>query len=204
MMELMERRRALMVAKKGDRLPAEYQEVTYIRFLNGTRLDLGTVTISDNPTMEIEFLINHRNSYYGPHLIGGDPNALVFIPRTYNNSGVIVINRTTNNIIKFNDAQQYKVSLNGSTLTINNTPYTVAGGASSACHMYIGCYAADPQANNFWFDGYIYGSILIDNKFELVPCYRKSDTVIGMYDLKTKQFFTNAGSSHFEKGPDVQ
>lgn len=203
-MTLMERRRALMASKKGGRLPDEYQETTYIRFLNGTRLDLGTVTISDNPTMEIDFLIDHRNTDYAPHLIASNPNALTFVPRAVN-PGLIVINKYTNNIIPtFRVEQQYKVVLDGTAMTINNTPYTVESGASSSCHMYIGCYAANPGSADFWFEGYIYGSLLIDNKFELVPCYRKSDTVIGMYDLKTKQFFTNAGTSNFEKGPDVQ
>ena len=37
----------------------------------------------------------------------------------------------------------------------------------------------------------------------LVPCYRKSDNVIGMYDLVTNTFFTNAGTGTFEKGNNV-
>ena len=36
-----------------------------------------------------------------------------------------------------------------------------------------------------------------------VPCYRKSDNVIGLYDLVNKQFYTNAGSWTFTKWPDV-
>lgn len=37
----------------------------------------------------------------------------------------------------------------------------------------------------------------------LIPCYRKSDNVAGMYDLVSKQFFTNAGSGSFVVGPNV-
>ena len=33
-----------------------------------------------------------------------------------------------------------------------------------------------------------------------VPCYRKSDNVIGMYDIINKTFYTNAGSGTFTKG----
>ena len=40
-------------------------------------------------------------------------------------------------------------------------------------------------------------------KCDLVPCYRKSDGVIGMYDLITEAFFTNAGSGSFTKGANV-
>jgi hypothetical protein len=38
---------------------------------------------------------------------------------------------------------------------------------------------------------------------DLVPCYRKSDGVIGMYDLVRKIFLTNVGTGSFTKGADV-
>ena len=38
---------------------------------------------------------------------------------------------------------------------------------------------------------------------ELIPCYRKSDNVIGMYDLVSGTFFTNAGTGTFTKGGNV-
>lgn len=41
---------------------------------------------------------------------------------------------------------------------------------------------------------------------DLVPCYRKSDSVIGMYDLVRKTFLTNVSGDDtkvFEKGADV-
>ena len=36
-----------------------------------------------------------------------------------------------------------------------------------------------------------------------VPCYRKNDDVIGLYDTVTSQFFTNEGTGSFEKGSDI-
>lgn len=38
---------------------------------------------------------------------------------------------------------------------------------------------------------------------DYVPCYRKSDSVIGLYDLVNNQFYTNAGTGTFTKGNDV-
>ena len=38
---------------------------------------------------------------------------------------------------------------------------------------------------------------------EFVPCYRKSDSVIWMYDLVNNQFYTNSWSGTFAKWPDV-
>lgn len=39
--------------------------------------------------------------------------------------------------------------------------------------------------------------------FNPVPCYRKSDGVIGMYDTVSKTFYTNEGTGAFTKGADV-
>ena len=38
---------------------------------------------------------------------------------------------------------------------------------------------------------------------ELVPCYRKADNVVGVYDIENGSFITNAGGGSFSKGPDV-
>lgn len=38
---------------------------------------------------------------------------------------------------------------------------------------------------------------------DFIPCYRKSDNVIGMYDLVYKEFYTNQGTGVFTKGNDV-
>lgn len=38
---------------------------------------------------------------------------------------------------------------------------------------------------------------------DFVPCYRKSDEAIGMYDVVTGTFFTNGGTGTFTKGPNV-
>ena len=36
---------------------------------------------------------------------------------------------------------------------------------------------------------------------DLIPCYRKSDNIIGMYDIVNNQFYTNAWSGTFIKWP---
>lgn len=37
----------------------------------------------------------------------------------------------------------------------------------------------------------------------LIPCYRKSDNVVGVYDVISETFLTNAGTGDFVKGDDV-
>ena len=36
-----------------------------------------------------------------------------------------------------------------------------------------------------------------------VPCYRKADTEIGLYDVVNDKFYANSGSDTFSKGADV-
>lgn len=38
---------------------------------------------------------------------------------------------------------------------------------------------------------------------DMIPCYRKSDNAIGMFDLVSQTFFTNAGTGVFTVGEDV-
>ena len=37
----------------------------------------------------------------------------------------------------------------------------------------------------------------------LVPCYRKSDNKLGLYDIVNGKFYTNQGTGEFTAGPDV-
>jgi hypothetical protein len=62
-------------------------------------------------------------------------------------------------------------------------------------------YADSANSCNRWYYVKIYeGNTQIR---DLVPCYRKADTVIWMYDLINGVFYTNAGSGAFTKGSDV-
>lgn len=48
----------------------------------------------------------------------------------------------------------------------------------------------------------LYKSNILVSSF--IPCYRKTDNAIGMYDLIGNKFYTNAGTGTFLKGPDVK
>lgn len=44
---------------------------------------------------------------------------------------------------------------------------------------------------------------LNESDLKLIPCYRKSDNVIGMYDIVTGRFFTDLGEGTLSKGADL-
>lgn len=68
-------------------------------------------------------------------------------------------------------------------------------------------YGGDSDASVNQFVGKIYYVEIYDSNDELIanyiPCYRKSDGEIGMYDLVSNGFYSNAGTGTFTKGPDV-
>lgn len=74
-----------------------------------------------------------------------------------------------------------------------NTPYTIALFATNRGGMLIG--------NQKIYNCKIYSNDVLVR--DLMPCYRKSDNVIGMYDKINKVFYTNKGTGTFVKGTEV-
>lgn len=62
---------------------------------------------------------------------------------------------------------------------------------SSTNNVFVKLYCASAISDT---DEYLYN---------LIPCYRKSDSKPGMYDLVTDTFFTNQGTGEFIVGSDV-
>lgn len=58
----------------------------------------------------------------------------------------------------------------------------------------------NPSNNSFTLDCEL-SFAQLDGKFSAYPCYRKSDSVIGVYDLLSNTFFPATGT--FSKGADV-
>ena len=60
--------------------------------------------------------------------------------------------------------------------------------------------------DEFKFIGKLYGMTMTyegEPLLELIPCYRKSDNVIGLYDMVGGTFYVNNGTGTFTKGDDV-
>lgn len=93
-------------------------------------------------------------------------------------------------------------AVNTNQLTEKNYTYSV----SSNTYVYFGNWV---DSSNFWTaqNLYVYG-IKAYRDFDLlldaVPCYRKSDGAIGMYDTVSGKFYTNIGGGSFAKGNNVQ
>lgn len=98
---------------------------------------------------------------------------------------------------------EYNVSLNAAKIdgitvgTVGNI-----GATNNTIHIFQRNYQASPLTAS----AKLYSMKLYENAVKVrdfIPCYRKSDNEIGLYDLVNGVFYTNAGSGTFAKGADV-
>ena len=98
---------------------------------------------------------------------------------------------------------KHRVELSKNGLYLDGTKLNFTAGTSMANANLILFRVLN---DNRVFFGKIYSTKVYDDNIlirDLVPCYRKSDNVIGMLDLVNNVFYTNAGSGKFLKGNSV-
>jgi hypothetical protein len=98
------------------------------------------------------------------------------------------------------DMASMSIRPNDNTSTKTATHYTMSNNLYLLGQNYNGTARASGERQVHYFKYYDKTNTLI---CDLVPCYRKSDSVTGMYDIIRKRFLTNAGSGGFSKGLDV-
>lgn len=211
----MTRRRALMarVESGGGGLPAEYQEVEYIKGINNkTYINTGVKPASD---ISIFGVFSFPNNIYC-NLFGARSSAGWFVsmsdataPATpafwYNSTliraklpynddgdwfrftmsntngsifdadGVLLLSKNFN-AVNFPDLDMY--------LFVRNQDDVPTGNGTVGSKRFV-IYKSNAKVRDF------------------IPCYRKSDSEPGMYDLVTKQLFINQGTGKFIVGPDI-
>lgn len=194
----------------GAVLPPEYQQVEWIAKTNGNPyINTGIL-----PTKTQKYLIGIKDADGNTIYSSGNSNSLRvqlwvfnqnFFFRYFGENGnavsapVMYVSNELNELAI--DYNNHEVVKDGITYRLTGTyaeeeiiyPMTlfaqnIAGTITSFSSTKIYYFAIHENANPI---------------LNLVPCYRKSDGVIGMYDTVTETFFTNAGTGAFTKGADV-
>ena len=204
----------------ASRLPSAYQEVEYIKRNWNNYIDTWWVP---NQTVWFEVdmwykittsyaryacLSNFVTSQWNSRSISleiSDGNKA----RIYSNYDYGGNEFTSSNNINTSNFNDIKFIANGSSWSINLN-WTVTNWTIRADTYYnYSAYLFIDRAlrrSTFSSDCYI-SYCTIYNAWTLVrdfvPCYRKSDSVIWMYDLVNNQFYTNSWSWTFAKWPDV-
>lgn len=188
------------------RLPAEYQEVEWIGS-SGTQLLLVGLSLSGSTPeafeMEAEIAVPELNASTAI-LMGMNSEGGFYISNVQNGSAVglgpsivfsnLDVTQKHKYVLTW-DAIYGIATCEGQTIqrsrsTLQTTNFSFFGDYEklykSKCRIYS---AKVKQAGSY-----------VRN---LIPCYRKSDNVIGMYDIVGNAFYTNSGTGTFTKGANV-
>lgn len=188
-------------------IPDEYQAVEYIAsngngHNTGQHIDTGyipsdgdvfranlTVMPLSTPNAEREYLAK-----YG----GGGTNIQIgqLSSSTWNQK---------NDDTQFRYTQSKPSSANGKKMYVDGQ-ITISGTSSLSVYLFAQ-NESQGNTNSVWDSSIrLYACTLSVNELPIrnyVPCYRKSDGVIGLYDTINKEFKINEGTGSFTKGPDI-
>lgn len=192
-------------------LPVGYQQVEYIESTGTQYIDTGINT--NTTTSRYETKIN-------PSLVSGTIG--IFGTRDYSSAtpssmnvfiidGIFRLDWLSGKVttgVRISSNTEYAISITRGLATINNVNYTSGDTTSKdgSYTFYVGSFNNAGSVYSKGFSGKIYYSKLYNNNilvFDGVPCYRKSDNEIGMYDLVSNTFFTNAGTGTFTAGTEI-
>ena len=204
------------------RLPSEYQEVEWIG-TDGNSWFISDFTINelDDFTLHYRYCVPKATNTY---MFGANEktSSNVSQPRFLHRYLALVINtsKTSGAIQQFHFAQDnafytYRiVCKHEGNITVykdgtqisQNTYYNAK--VFNNFGVFCNNYNSTPTSYKAIKDSKISELRFVDNAtgqdvFNPVPCYRKSDGVIGMYDTVKGKFYTNQGTGAFTKGADV-
>ena len=208
-MSLLRRRGILKISSGGGGLPSEYQQVEYIGIsANGPYLATNYTPIQGD---EIECAFELNGTALATLFSAGTGTyQTIFSPEGGRNCCYIKAFQTG----KASVASKWNT--NRMTLLLKNPTsiLSTTSGDVSVSTPFQG--ELDGDQTTLWLfrrrnggDGVasiIYSFLIVNSgvtKLNLIPCYRKSDGVIGMYDMVSQTFYTNVGTGTFTKGADV-
>ena len=215
-----------VVALTYGRLPVGYQEVEYLQSSGTQYIDTGlTATFGSDYEYDLDFMLLDSSSHYAGGIMytsgsflynwlnftSGGGSASQEFRFYYGNAQVPTSYGLTTQTTSANERYNVRFLGKNKPAYINNSVITSSIGAG---------YGSDTNKNPYLFG--INGSSGVTNRgsvriYEyvrknsstneeyqhLVPCYRTSDDVAGMYDLVSGNFLTNAGTGTFVVGADV-
>ena len=194
-------------------LPTGYQEVEYIATSGTQYIDTGYILKSNKFKADLIAQFTGSDASTFASYLGFMKSSSATAPRfgIHNyNSGVFTygadatINTTstvTNNktfLVFSGNGSAQSLSVDGET-TSNATSYNMS---SNTLSLYLGARNVAGAVNNAISAKFYRFKLIVDGRkvLDLIPCYRLSDNVIGMYDIINNQFYTNSGTGSFTKG----
>ena len=193
-------------------LPSEYQKVEYIE---STGTQWIKTDIKSRPTIEYESIVEFTNGsdQYTVGFKDGNFRASgngLYSGRTqivYNTAYKLGVRLSLNKKYKYKTClkpNEQNVFLDDEMVASYDLPQTET--VLSDKHVGIFCQLTNDITPQFFSKIKLTSLVIKENGLLLgnfIPCYRKSDGEIGMYDTVSKTFYTNAGTGTFLKGDNV-
>lgn len=209
---------ATATGEEDSRLPAEFQKVEYIDSTAGSGISSGQyidtgITLTSTARVVIDTAITPVNStHWAMHGVGS--GSACFSIGTYNSTIYYGFNSSDINTgVSHVSGRRYVYDLDANNRTykvhdtvtdtdivnISISAYT----GNSPYKFYIGRYSGGRAQ---YVPSKVYSCKIYDGGLlvaDYVPCYRKADNEIGLYDLVSHTFKTNSGTGTFAKGADI-
>ena len=216
-MDMMAIRRRVLMASKKKRLPSAYQEVEWIGGNGFQYLATNyTPTITENMKIEIDYMFTFKQRgdcfLFGSKL-DANTDTVTFQCENYDNinwycaSGIWQF-RSFLGMVGNKLNTRYSLVMDGNVITVDNLTSTTSEARRNRTAVPIYVFAGNWQGRMQFINlgARIYRLTFTADgvkEADFIPCYRKSDGEIGMYDMVSKTFYTNAGTGTFLKGADV-
>lgn len=179
-------------------LPKEYQEVEYIESTATQYIDTGYVP-NQNTSVDIKF-VKHSNTFvFGSRTsLSLNSFGIALLQdgfRSDYGSSNIICQRSFSEPIILNVDKNKVYVYNSLEITHEQQVFTSPG------NLYL--FGINNNNNILYGSHSIYYCKIYDNGTlvrDMIPCYRKNDNVVGMYDTVNNVFYTNAGTGTFEVG----
>ena len=187
-------------------LPSEYQQVEYIESTGTQYINTGYIP-QINTKVEARFYETSKYENY-PKLFGSEVlNQNQSFKVDLRNPFVIGYSNkeyTTN--IGCSIETMYDISFQLNELKVNTDTYSFSNTAFTGTYP-IFIFASNRAGSVLEYSAVRIYSFKIYTgttlAMDFIPCYRKSDNVIGMYDTINNVFYINAGTGTFNKGDNI-
>jgi len=205
------RRRIILGENNSGKIPKEYQEIEYVESGNADAYII-TDFISDNRIGArwkfslVGSIPNREKCVFGWLGSGSEQGfyADFYGARFY---GAVLNSRYRGKISVTHDVI-YDCHMDGISLNIGDYTQSPEYTGASNVPSKLGIFCANKNEDPFWIASnmrlyylklYSGDTVVAD----YVPCYRKADGEIGVYEVKTGKFYGNVGTGSFASGNEV-
>lgn len=191
--------------REWAKIPKEYQEVEFIQTSGTQCIDTGIIP-KDN-TYQVNTKIEVVTTTQNISIFGTSLGSTYYMVTPYSSKWYYGTNGTEKNggVYSATVGKQYTITYNDKNHSFMTNNSIIATGLTCTATEPIGINSRG--TSNIGSFKYFYFQIINNATDEiimdLVPCYRKSDRMAGMYDTISGEFFTNVGTGEFIVGGDV-